>query len=101
MIDDPSSTPEQRAAASLVRARITFSRTGEILPVLDAAGAESPFQPSADEIELRRGLEEFYARKPLVTASLQRFQVVLASVALISSALGLLTPVRRAPRPAP
>lgn len=97
VIADPKSTPEQRSQASTFRARHAFIRTGEILPVVDASGHQSQFEPSDADREQRNAEQSLRVLVPYGAANARRFQLLVGSVALASLVLGVATPARRAP----
>jgi len=97
VITDPESSPERRAWASHLRARMVFVRTGELLPILDASGNESVFQPTEQDHEQRLAEERMRVLAPYAAASSRRTIQIVGCAAVICLALGLATPVRRAP----
>ena len=67
------------------------------IPVLDESGAESPFQPTAEDHERRQSQRELRALVPTGIAKIHRSFQQLGVAALAAILLGFWTPVRRAP----
>ena len=79
-----------------MRARMVDTRTGEIVPVVDAAGQTSPFQPTTGDVEHHHAELQLRAFAVHTRASAGRTLRDVAVVAIGALVLGAGTPVRRA-----
>lgn len=95
VISNPDSTSEERARASTFRARLAFTRAGELLPVLNESGVEAPYRPTEQDHENRRTEQELRLLLPHAMANARVSLHGLSVVSVIALASGLLTPVRR------